>query len=140
MPAKSVHVYVAVGSPCARRGSKVGIAANMENRLKDLRQTDKRIRIVKTWHRPDDARFVEYTVRREFYGKHFYGYEWFTVPAKVLVDAVERAIVTVAEGKHPRSQGMKAAARLAKREAERERDRQWILEAMQMLEAEMRGK
>lgn len=93
MPAKSEYVYVIRGAD----RNKVGIAANVERRLMDLRG-DGALEIVKAWHRPDDARKVEYNARQILLAHCVKGFEWFSAPVERLVEAVESAIELVEAG------------------------------------------
>lgn len=81
---KAIYVYV-----CATRdGTKIGVSSNVEIRRKGLRQA----RIVKSWHRPNDARTVENTALRLVGAAPVLGVEWFDIPEADAVAVVECAI------------------------------------------------
>lgn len=116
---KPVRVYVARG----RLGYKIGIAVDVSARLRILRSEvqDRSIVQIKTWHRPKDARVVEYDAhhslkgRRDWWARH---YEWFDVPERVAIEAVEMAIARAKAGT-----SVKAGCRVAReRRAVRERE------------------
>jgi hypothetical protein len=88
--APSIWVYVLE----QRRGPvKVGCSADPERRANELRyMANGPLSVVECFHRPGDARQVEWLAHwllRESRAAHL---EWFNVPAQVAVTAVERAI------------------------------------------------
>ncbi len=81
---KAIYVYV-----CATKyGTKIGTTADVERRRKSL----SRARVVKAWHRPDDARTVENTALKLMAAAPVVGHECFDVPEADAVAIVEKAI------------------------------------------------
>jgi hypothetical protein len=111
MKAKSEYVYVISGPG----RHKVGIAANVEHRLREHKSVGARA-VVKTWHRPKDARKVEYTVRELLKEHRALGFEWFTCPIERVIDAVESAIELVEAGAEIKSPSQITKENRAKRD------------------------
>lgn len=57
---KSQYVYVARGEP----GHKIGIAVSLKRRMGELRVRHKATVLVRSWHRPKDARWARNRRRR----------------------------------------------------------------------------
>jgi hypothetical protein len=113
MAARIEYVYVMRG---AKQAHKVGIAVNPQKRLSELRGAGA-IEVVKTWHRPKDARAVEYHVRQILEPlRSGPSFEWFDAPVDALIIAVETAIQMVECGKAIQSPTVKLRARAAARE------------------------
>jgi hypothetical protein len=146
MAAKSEYVYVIRGT---RHGHKVGIAVDPQKRLGFLR-CDGALEVVKTWHRPDDARAVEYHVRQLLEPlRSGSSFEWFDAPIDALIAAVETAIEMVECGRAFQSPTTKAKARAAAKakwwaEWRTERDKlaaeidKWAAENPDEFEAELK--
>lgn len=112
------HVYVARG----RYGYKIGVSGNILKRMATLRfDTGNRpVETVKVWHRPNDARAVEYNAQQLLGHRRSHGFEWFAVSEDKAVAAVEVAITSVEAGTHkiPRGQVERERAKQLKREAD----------------------
>lgn len=110
--------YVYVGD--AVEWVKIGIAANVKRRAKELHYYGVK-RIVRTWHRPDDCRQVEFQVRWLLRDKKAptRGQECFSVTPDEAVAIVEQAISDVEMGTHKRSPSER------KRDLEERRNREW---------------
>lgn len=102
-------VYVARG----RLGYKIGIAVDVPARLRILRsETRAPVRKIRVWHRPKDARVVEYDAHHSLKGRRDWwarDYEWFDLPERVVIEAVEAAIARARAGT-----SIKAGCRVAR--------------------------
>lgn len=88
------YVYIATDG----RYSKVGVSSNPERRTPRPIRTSRKdgrgapVRIVKYWHRPTDARWLEVKIRQSFSGRCIAGAEWFDMSVRNLSLAVDREI------------------------------------------------
>ena len=114
---RPTHVYALSGP----KWSKVGVSNNPEFRAKYIAAGDLRIKLVQTWHRPNDAFTVEFAVRDALRPhRHYPGtFECFNVSVDTLVDHVEIAIKQVDAGTHVRSPAVFARERTIQLRAER---------------------
>jgi hypothetical protein len=83
------------------RGGKIGISRNLPGRLLQLGyETAKAKRVVRSWHRPDDAKDVEATALALMGATEtLYNSEHFDAPPEKLIRKVEEAIGLVDAGR-----------------------------------------
>jgi hypothetical protein len=94
---KCTHVYVAHGP----LGHKVGIAGNVASRLRFVEyEACGPVALVHSWHRPADARLVEYNAHHILHEHLSSGLEWFAVSEQEALAAVETAIARIDAGAH----------------------------------------
>lgn len=91
------YVYLGVTT----RWVKIGIAVDVERRLKELRSQGVQ-EIAGKWHRPNDYRLVEYQVRWMLRDRAAprQGQEWFDVSVEEALRVVEQAIADVEAGRN----------------------------------------
>ena len=99
---RPTNVYVARG----KYGHKIGMAGKVPARLRFVkREHGSGAELVRSWHRPNDARDVEHAAHQVLdRWRHWHGgREWFRVSEIVAVNAVEHAITLVEAGNFPKS-------------------------------------
>lgn len=99
MRKQPTHVYLATDGTLF----KIGVSANVENRMKSLSSPAARrrgqrgrlrtIQLIESWHLPRSARKVELWVKHRLTDNRYSGYEWFErVTKSYMFKLIEAAI------------------------------------------------